>query len=1529
MTATEFQRASARPSAAPGATASTARSGGSSSLYDVANERDGCGVALVARIDGVPTHETLRRALGCLCNLEHRGAEGADPDTGDGAGIAVQIPERFFRAVASFDLPEPGRYGVLVAFLPQRVERRVRLERLLEEQVRAEGQCIIGWRDVPFDGRYVGRVARESAPVIRQLFIAASGDVSDPEAFERSLYVIRRSAEIVSGEELTIASCSARTVNYKGLLTAPQLGPCFADLRDPRFESALALVHSRFSTNTSPSWRLAQPFRLIAHNGEINTITGNVNWMGARESALSSELLGPALQKLRPLVRPQGSDSATLDNALELLVRSGRSLPHAVMMLLPQAWQKRTDLAPELVDFYRYHASFMEPWDGPSCLSFTDGRIIGATLDRNGLRPGRWAQTSDGWVVLASEAGAWSLDESLVTRRGRLKPGQLFVVDLERHAVFADGEVEREVACQKPYGRWHERSTLSLDDLPALSAAPSLPVESIRLRQLAFGWTRENVRVQTVPLARKGKEPNGSMGNDSALAVLSNQSPSLFRYFKQRFAQVTNPPIDPVREALVMSLATGVGPEGNVLDESPHPCTKLVLDQPILTNAELARIAQATQTRLPAVTLDVTWPRQAGAAGLKARLQALCEQADEAIERRAGLLILSDRALSPERVPIPSLLAVAAVHHHLVRSGRRLRVGLIVESGEPSEVHHVACLLGYGAGAVNPYLLLETVPALVETGDLPADTCVHQACDNVIQGLDLGLLKVLSKMGISTLHSYTGAQAFEAIGLDAELIRAHFPGTASNVGGVDLELLASEALARHARAYPRGKRREPAAPLPAGGLYSWRRGGEVHLWSADTVPMLRQAVTSGAGGPAAYRQFADRVDDERGRRATLRGLLTFASAQAPVALDEVEPARAIVRRFATGAMSLGSISPETHEALAIAMNRVGGKSNTGEGGEDPMRFLDERRSAIKQVASGRFGVTIDYLVNADQIQIKIAQGAKPGEGGQLPGHKVSRQIAALRHSTPGVELISPPPHHDIYSIEDLKQLIYDLRCANSEASISVKLVASAGVGTVAAGVVKANADHIVIAGHDGGTGSSPLSSIQHAGIPWELGLAEVQQTLVRHNLRSRVTLQADGQMKTGRDVVVAALLGAEEVGFSTAPLIALGCIMMRVCHLNTCPVGIATQDPVLRRRFAGAPEDVINYLFLVAEDVREIMARLGVRRFVDLIGRVDLLQVETNLEHEKARRIDLSAMLAPPAAPEEAPRRRLRDPCPVLDDALDHEILARAKAAVEGGEPVSLSLQVENRHRAVGGLLSSRIARLHGRDGLPRGTLKVRFDGSAGQSFGAWLAPGVEFTLSGEANDYVGKGLSGGVIAIHPAADAAFVAEDNVIVGNTVLYGATSGRAFFRGRAGQRFAVRNSGASVVVEGVGDHGCEYMTGGVVVVLGPTGYNFAAGMSGGIACVHDPGRELAQRTNPELVDIECLEEDDFRVVRRLLEEHLRRTQSTVAERLLESWGASRHAFSKVMPRAFKQALYGLVSPRSQSEPTETSEPEKAII
>ncbi|HSZ05906.1 MAG TPA: glutamate synthase large subunit [Solirubrobacteraceae bacterium] len=1512
-------------------------------LYDPRFEHDACGVGMVARLDNVPTHEVVTRAITALENLEHRGASGADPCTGDGAGILMQMPDELLRAVVDFELPPPGQYGVLMCFLPTDDAARGRLEGLLERIVLAEGQRLLGWRDVPIAEEHTGEVAAACRPAIRQLFVGAGPEQElDRDAFERKLYVIRRISDLTAPEPgLYVVSSSSRTLNYKGMLISFQLAQFYTDLRDERTKSALALVHSRFSTNTFPSWELAHPYRVICHNGEINTVMGNVNWMRARESELHSELFGDDLQKILPVVTPGNSDSATFDNVLELLMLAGRSLPHAAMMMIPEAYRDRDDLPDYLKGFYAFHSCIMEPWDGPASVAFTDGRVVGATLDRNGLRPGRWVETTDGYVVLGSESGLLDIPPEQVRRLGRLQPGKLFLVDLERGRIVEDEEVKREVSTRHPYGEWYSRNAVPFAELP-VSEQVTLSDQPLHLRQRAFGYSQEDLRVLLTPMAVDGAEPVGSMGNDVSLAVLSDQAPPLFSYFKQLFAQVTNPPIDPIREEIVMSLATSLGNERNLFDETPEHAHKLLLDQPILLNRELETLRHVDHEVYAARTIDTTWPVAEGPRGMSDAIDRICRQAREAIAERVNIIILSDRKIGPRRAPIPSLLAVAAVHHHLVLEHTRLRVGIIIESGEPREVHHFATLIGYGVSAINPYLMLETLDELVAEERItragadgkPVALASEEAAQNVVKAIGKGLLKTISKMGISTIQSYRGAQIFEAVGLDKRLIDKHFTYTASRIGGVGVDVLATEALERHARAYPAPQ----DSLLPVGGVYAWRRDGEHHQWNPETIALVQHAVRSANGDVAAalkgdseahaavrespafakYSEYARMVNEDAARRATLRGLLQIGGAHdAPdaISIDEVEPASEIVRRFCTGAMSLGSISREAHETLAIAMNRLGGRSNTGEGGEDPVRFApdangDRRRSAIKQVASGRFGVTIHYLVNADELQIKMAQGAKPGEGGQLPGHKVDAYIGSIRHTTPGVGLISPPPHHDIYSIEDLKQLIYDLRCANPKAQVSVKLVSEVGVGTVAAGVSKANADRVLIAGHDGGTGASPLSSIQAAGVPWEIGLAETQQTLLLNDLRSRIVVQTDGQLKTGRDVVIAAMLGADEMGFSTAPLIATGCIMMRACHLNTCPVGIATQDPELRKRFKGTPEHVVNFFFFVAEEVREILASLGLRSLDEAIGRVDLLGVSDAIEHWKARGVDLTHILTHIELPDGAARRRVEPPPAVLEDALDWQLLEQAEPALERGERVETTLAIRNRNRCVGGILSSHIAQRHGAEGLPEDSIVVDFEGSAGQSFGGWLAPGVTFTLRGDAQDYAGKGLSGGVFAIRPREGMGehFKAQDNVIVGNTVLYGATAGRAFFRGLAGERFAVRNSGAWTVVEGIGDHGCEYMTGGRVVVLGPTGRNFAAGMSGGVAYVLDEDGTFDKRCNMGMVGFDELSAADTIELRAMIEEHLLRTGSPVAARVLEEWSEllGRGAFVKVMPHDYKRVL-----------------------
>jgi glutamate synthase domain-containing protein 2/glutamate synthase domain-containing protein 1/glutamate synthase domain-containing protein 3 len=1622
-------------------------------LYDPRYEHDACGVGMVARLDNLATHEVITRAITALENLEHRGASGADPLTGDGAGILMQMPDELLRALAGFELPPVGSYGVLMCFLPTDQASRARIEVLLEQVVTDEGQSVLGWRDVPVRPEHTGATAAACRPVIRQLFVGAGADTNgrgeaevaegarsiglDQDAFERKLYVIRRVCEqAVAADEdsdagFYVTSSSSRTLNYKGMLISNQLAAFYPDLEDERCKSALALVHSRFSTNTFPSWELAHPYRVICHNGEINTVRGNVNWMRARESELASDLFGEDLAKILPVVTQGNSDSATFDNVLELLMLAGRSLPHAVMMMIPEAYRNRADLPDDLKGFYAFHSCLMEPWDGPASVAFTDGRVVGATLDRNGLRPGRWVLTKDGHVVLGSEIGLLDIPADQIERLGRLQPGKLFLVDLERGCVVDDGEVKRRISTQQPYGEWYARNAVRFADLEP-SEQVTLSGQPLHRRQRAFGYSQEDLRVLLEPMARDAVEPIGSMGNDLSLAVLSDQAPPLFSYFKQLFAQVTNPPIDPIREEIVMSLSTSLGSECNLFDETPEHAHKLELEQPILLNRELETLRHISHDVFSSRTLDITWPVADGPEGLSTALARVCEQAHEAIAEGVNIIILSDRMLGPARAAIPSLLAVSSVHHHLVREGTRLRAGIVLESGEPREVHHFATLIGYGASAINPYVMLETLDELVAQGRITragedggpptpqASLAPEQAAQNTIKAIGKGLLKTISKMGISTIQSYRGAQIFEAVGLERELIDRHFTGTASRIGGIGLEVLALEALERHARAgWVSSGRVGPYIQgdlLPVGGIYAWRRDGEHHMWNPETIALVQHAVRSANGNVSAalegdssanaevrdspafqrYREYAAAVNDDAARKATLRGLLRIGAERGGadgqtggqtggqagqsgdglaervgISLDEVEPAKEIVRRFCTGAMSLGSISREAHETLAIAMNRLGGRSNTGEGGEDPARYQpdpngDRRRSAIKQVASGRFGVTIHYLVNADELQIKMAQGAKPGEGGQLPGHKVDAYIGSIRHTTPGVGLISPPPHHDIYSIEDLKQLIYDLRCSNPQAQVSVKLVSEVGVGTVAAGVSKANADRVLISGHDGGTGASPLSSIQAAGVPWEIGLAETQQTLLLNDLRSRIVVQTDGQLKTGRDVVIAAMLGADEMGFSTAPLIATGCIMMRACHLNTCPVGIATQDPELRKRFKGRPEHVVNFFFFVAEEVREILASLGLRTLDEAIGRVDLLGAEQAIEHWKARGVDLTHILAHIDLPEGTPRHRIEPPPPVLEDALDWELVERSRAVIEAGGDgrpselagldgsqdgiarapalgdgvaqtdaprartharVEIELPIRNVNRCVGGILSSHIARARGAQGLPPDSIVVRLRGSAGQSFGGWLAPGVTFELEGDTNDYAGKGLSGGVVSVRPPRDVGehFLAQENVIVGNTVLYGATSGRAFFRGLAGERFAVRNSGAWAVVEGVGDHGCEYMTGGRVVVLGPTGRNFAAGMSGGIAYVLDEDGRFSVRCNMGMVGFDEISQADAIELRAMIEEHVRYTESPVGRDVLARYEQLLAAgvFVKVMPHDYKRVLQELAEAEEEQAEGEQAE------
>ncbi len=1489
---------------------------------------DACGVACVARLDAIPRHEVIERALVALERLEHRGAAAADGESGDGAGIKLALEKAFVRdradefGIRATDVPDAGRFAVASCFLhrdgDRAAEARVRLEGIAE----AEGHRLLGWREVPTEPSAAGPIAREAAPRNAQLLIGAAEGIDESE-FERKLFILRRVAELELAGDLSISSLSARTIVYKGMLTATQLAQFYPDLRDPRLRSVFAVVHSRFSTNTAPSWALAQPLALLAHNGEINTVRGNINWMRAREAALARSFDGE-LGRCLPLIGEGASDSAAFDSALELLTVAGRSLPEALMTMIPMAHEER-QLPPELAGFYRFHARMMEPWDGPAAIVATDGRQLVASLDRNGLRPARWLVTRDGWVVLSSEAGSFDAEPETVIRKGGLRAGHLFVVDLENGRVLGDREAELEVARRRPYRAWHATRTLRLDDLPVAKPLDPGP-ESLRTRQLAFGYTQEDLRVLIGQITRDGGEPSGSMGNDLSLAVLSEHSPSLFSYFKQRFAQVTNPAIDSVRERLVMSLTTAIGRRAELLREEADIPLAVELDHPVLTDRNLARLRNAPHPDLRAITLDATWPIAEGAEGLEPALALLCEAASDAIADGARQLIISDRDAGPGRVPIPSLLATAAVHHHLVRAGVRLAGSILVESGEPREVHHIAALIGYGAGAVNPYLMLESAQALEGRAAIaPGDA--KERGERIIAGLRKGLLKVLSKMGISTIQSYRGAQIFEAIGLDNELVDRHFTGTPNRLGGIGLHALAAEALDRHARAYPEEHglplaahveaARLPEAHerlLPQGGVYQWRRDGELHMWEPETVATLQHFARQ--GDEADYERFSRLAGEENAKRSILRGLLALKTAETPTPLSEVEAEVELVRRFATGAMSLGALSPEAHETLAVAMNRIGAWSNSGEGGEDRRRNTpdpngDERRSRIRQVASGRFGVDADYLAHADQIQIKIAQGAKPGEGGQLPGHKVDEYIASLRFSTPGVELISPPPHHDIYSIEDLKQLIFDLRAGNPTAAVSVKLAAESGVGTVAAGVAKAGADHIVIAGHDGGTGASPQSSIQHAGVPWEIGLAETQQTLIANGLRDSVVLQADGGMRTGRDIVVAALLGADEVGISTAPLVALGCVMMRVCHLNTCPVGIATQDPELRERFSGRVEHVVDYLLAVAREARGLIAALGLRSYGELVGRVDLLEPDVEAGPAKGHGLDLSPLLARPVPPTYETDTSVHEleapPAESVEDSFERrEVIADALAGIDRGEVVRIKREIRNVDLAVGGQLSYEIVRRHGPEGLTDDTIVLDLHGSAGQSLGAWLAPGITIDLDGAVNDYAGKGLSGGILACRPPEGSTFAAAENVIAGNVLLYGATRGRAFFNGQAGERFAIRNSGADAVVEGIGDHGCEYMTGGRVVVLGETGENFGAGMSGGFAWVHDPRDLLPGRTNHELVELERVTAETAGDLHELVSEHARRTGSVRATELLERWDEALTEFALVISRAYRKVL-----------------------
>jgi glutamate synthase domain-containing protein 2/glutamate synthase domain-containing protein 1/glutamate synthase domain-containing protein 3 len=1480
-------------------------------------------MGLVASIRGERSHDIIRKGLEVLINLTHRGAAGCDPETGDGAGILIQIPHAFFARECGelgIKLPEPGAYGVAMCFLPVDKHSRLQCEGVFERIAKEEGLTVLGWRDTPVNGNAVGREARASQPYIEQLFVglpAASAGM-DEQVFERLLYRVRRRTEneiaspdsdIEDKETFYVPSFSCRTIIYKGLMLAPQIEKFYIELANPLTASALCLVHQRFSTNTFPSWKLAHPYRYIAHNGEINTVRGNVSWMHARQSVFATDVFGKKIDDLYPIIGPGNSDSASLDNAAEFLHLSGRSLPHVMAMLIPEAWSGNPDMDEEKRAFYEYHASLMEPWDGPAAIAFTDGRYIGATLDRNGLRPGRYIVTKDDLVVLASEAGVLEVPDEDIRKKGRLQPGRMFLVDTVEKRIISDAEIKKQLASRQPYGAWLKEQQITLDQLPEPSRLIASNPETLLRRQRAYGYSEEDLRILLGPMGAKGEEPIGSMGTDVPLACLSDRPQPLFNYFKQLFAQVTNPPIDPIREELVMSLISYIGTERNILDEAPENCHTMKLPHPILTNRDLEKLRRVSSGDLLATTLPALFRAADGEAGLKHSLEDLSARAAHAVHSGYTLLIISDRGVDATYAPIPSLLAMAAVHNRLVREKTRTQVALIIESGEPREVMHFALLIGYGASAINPYLAIESIHDLKRRGLLPDKVSAEYAEKNFIKAINKGLLKTFSKMGISTLQSYRGAQVFEAVGLNSALVDAYFSGTASRIEGVGLDVLAREAQLKHSYAFQ--PLTDSETDLVVGGHYQYREGGEYHLLNPLTIGKLQHAVR--ANNPATFQEYTDLIDNQNKNLCTLRGLLNLKYEAEPIPLEEVEPAKEIVKRFTTGAMSFGSISKEAHETLAIAMNRIGGMSNTGEGGESEDRFErdangDLRRSAVKQVASGRFGVTANYLVNADELQIKMAQGAKPGEGGQLPGHKVDDVIAKMRYSIAGVGLISPPPHHDIYSIEDLAQLIYDLKNVNPQARIAVKLVSEVGVGTVAAGVSKAHADVVLISGDNGGTGASPLSSIKHAGLPWELGLAETQQVLLLNDLRSRIKVQTDGKLQTGRDVIIAALLGAEEFGFATTPLITMGCIMMRKCHLNTCSVGIATQDPVLRARFTGQPEHVINFFFFLAEQMREYMAKLGFRTVDEMVGRVDKIDAAVADVHWKAKGIDLSSILYSPTLPSRVARRKMQAQDHGLEAALDHQLIAKAAPALESKTPVTGSFAIRNVHRTVGAMLGGQIARRYGSAGLPEGTIHFKFEGSAGQSFGAFVPSGVTLELEGDSNDYLGKGLSGGRIIAYPPKTSSFLPEESILVGNVVLYGATAGEVFLNGIAGERFAVRNSGATAVVEGVGDHGCEYMTNGTVVVLGAAGRNFAAGMSGGIAYVFDEeGDFAARRCNPASVDLEALvSDDDVSKVRVLLERHRDLTGSPRAAWILEHWAAAQAQFIKVFPHEYKRVL-----------------------
>ncbi|MBB4041056.1 glutamate synthase (NADPH/NADH) large chain [Microvirga flocculans] len=1522
-------------------------------LYDPSNEQDSCGVGFIADMKNRKSHEIVEQGLQILKNLDHRGAVGADPKMGDGCGILVQIPHKFFAAECAklgIWLPEAGQYGVGHLFMPRDPEGFRLVEEIVAKAIADEGLQVLGWREVPVDSSDLGESVKATEPLHRQIFIGKGKGMEDAETFERRLFIARKvisNAVYDMKDERTAGyypvSLSSRTIVYKGMVLVTQLRDYYLDLQDPRFESALALVHQRFATNTFPTWQLAHPYRMVAHNGEINTLRGNVNWMAARQASVDSELFGNDISKLWPISYEGQSDTACFDNALEFLVRGGYSLSHAMMMLIPEAWAGNPLMDEDRRAFYEYHAALMEPWDGPAAVCFTDGRQIGATLDRNGLRPARYLVTDDGLVVLASEMGVLPIPEEKIVEKWRLQPGKMLLIDLEEGRIVSDDEIKQQLSQAHPYKEWLKRTQIVLEDLKPVQARESRTDVSLLDRQQAFGYTTEDLKLLMQPMAVTGQEAVGSMGTDTPISALSDKPKLLYTYFKQNFAQVTNPPIDPIREELVMSLVSFIGPRPNILDlEGTSRRKRLEVRQPILTNEDLEKIRCIGhfEDRFDTKTLDITYPAELGAPALDGALDRLCDRAEAAVHGGYNIIILSDRMVGPDRIPIPALLATAAVHNYLIRKGLRTSVGLVLESGEPREIHHFACLAGYGAEAINPYLAFETIADMHAKGELPEEVDADEAVKRYIKSIGKGLLKVMSKMGISTYQSYCGAQIFDAVGLKSEFVARDFFGTATSIEGIGMDEVAEENVRRHRDAF--GDAPIYRNALDVGGEYAFRQRGEVHAWNPDTVATLQHAVRLNAQD--RYREYARLVNEQDNELKTIRGLFRIKKAEetgrAPVPLSAVEPAQEIVKRFSTGAMSYGSISKEAHETLALAMNAIGGKSNTGEGGEEPERFRvlpngQSKRSAIKQVASGRFGVTTEYLVNADMVQIKVAQGAKPGEGGQLPGHKVDAKIARVRHSTPGVGLISPPPHHDIYSIEDLAQLIFDLKNVNPAADVSVKLVAEVGVGTVAAGVAKARADHITISGFEGGTGASPLTSLKHAGSPWEIGLAETQQTLVLNRLRGRVALQADGGLRTGRDVVIAALLGADEYGFSTAPLIAAGCIMMRKCHLNTCPVGVATQDPVLRKRFKGLPEHVINYFFFVAEEVRELMAEMGFTTIDEMIGQSDLLDKNAAVTHWKAKGLDFAKLFhKPDAGPDVAIRHQERQVHPIAN-VLDREFIAQAQPALEKGEAVTIESRVRSSDRTVGAMLSGEVARRYGHEGLPDDTITVKLKGTAGQSFGAWLAAGVTLNLEGEANDYVGKGLSGGKIIIRPSPGSKAQPERSIIVGNTVMYGAIAGEAYFRGVAGERFAVRNSGAIAVVEGTGDHGCEYMTGGLVVVLGQTGRNFAAGMSGGIAYVLDEDGSFSKRCNLSMVDLEPVEEEEDLMRRlhhhggdletkgridimanmsgpdeerlmQLITNHHTYTGSTRAKEILDNWTTYRTKFVKVMPVEYRRAL-----------------------